>query len=284
MCQLVDVYFDTIVYDGAEKQAVDSNTNICKIYMQKINSLPQYRNKTFADSPACEFDLHIAKKDEIDEDGFTDEDKRNKEDVLTLLGYDPFSSENEEDKKFLYNTLNGYLDEETLQDGFQISAIIEIVKSFNQLELINRNIAQLNSSKDLSNSTQIKTLIETKSKLATQINNFAKANNISTSSSATKSKGANTLSGILKELRDKNIRESDVNLFDIRTCKAFRQVNDISNQSISAQLQFDENDYSDMINQQRAMIQSLQEKLDKEKEENRKLRVEIKDYEARKEA
>jgi hypothetical protein len=58
----------------------------------------------------------------------------------------------------------------------------------------------------------------------------------------------------------------------------------ICNQSISAQLQFDENDYSDMINQQRAMIQSLQEKLDKEKEENRKLRVEIKDYEARKEA
>ncbi len=285
LCQMLDIYFDANLYDSAEKQANDTNSNICKIYMQKINSLPQYRNKVFADSPQFDGEVTFAVKYNI-LDEFSDDDKRNREDVLMLLGYDPFSTENEDDRRFLYNTLNGYLDEETLQDGFKTSAIIEIVKSFNQLELINRSIAQITANKDVSaiSHGQLKSLIDSKSNLSRQINSFAKDNGISTNHANNKSKGANTLSGILKELRDKSVRESDVNLFNIRTCEAFKQIQDISNKSIMSQLQLDENDYAEMIAQQREMLLRLQQDLDNLKEENRILRVDLKVYEKSEEA
>lgn len=275
ICQMLDIFFDGNLYDSAEKQATDSGTNICKIYMQKINSLPQYRNKVFSHSARFEIDGGISVS--LDSTKmFSDDDKKNMDDVLNMLGYDPFINENVDDKKFCYNTLNGYLDEETLQDGFKISSIIEIVKGFSQLESINKSIAELTSLDDSSNThTQLKTLIGIKGALSTQINNYARENGVSVNK-ANKSKGANTLSGILKELRDKNIKESDINLFPIRTCEAFKQIADVSNRSILEQLQFDENDFSDIINQQREMIQSMQLSLDKIKEENRLLRMESK--------
>lgn len=275
ICQMLDVFFDSTLYDSAEKQAVESGTNICKIYMQKINSLPQYRNKVFSHSSRFELDGSTAVS--LDSTKlFSEDDKKNMNDVLTMLGYDPFINENEDSKKFCYNTLNGYLDEETLQDGFKISSIIEIVKGFNQLESINKSIADLTNGDDSAQtSTQLKTFIGIKGQLSTQINNYARENGVSINK-ANKSKGGNTLSGILKELRDKNIKESDVNLFPIRTCEAFKQIADVSNRSILEQLQFDENDYADIINQQREMIQSIQLKLDKAKEENRILRMESK--------
>lgn len=278
ICQMLDIFFDANMYDSAEKQAQDTNSNICKIYMQKINSLPQFRNKVFADSQKWDGDASFEITYNILET-FSEDDKRNREDVLDLLGYDPFATENEEDKRFLYNTLNGYLDEETLQDGFKTSAIIEIVKSFNQLEVINRSIAQITANKDITSisHSQLKSLIDSKGNLSRQINTFAKENGISTTHAQNKSKGANTLSGILRELRDKNIRESDVNLFNIRTCESFKQIQDISNKSIMAQLQLDENDYAEMLNEQRRIMLKLQEDVDKLKEENRKLKIELKD-------
>lgn len=279
ICQMLDIFFDADLFDSAEKQASGTSSNVCKIYMQKINSLPQYRNKVFADSPRFEWEFSPEITYDILKD-FSEEDKRNREDVLTLLGYDPFATENEEDKRFLYNTLNGYLDEETLQDGFKTSAIIEIVKGFNQLEIINRSIAQITANKNTSaiNHSQLKSLIDSKSKLSSQINTFAKENGISTNNSQNKARGANTLSGILKELRDKEIRESDVNLFNIKTCEAFRQIQDISNKSIIAQLQLDENDYAEMVLEQRKMIERIQSEADRLKEENRKLKVELKKF------
>ena len=78
-----------------------------------------------------------------------------------------------------------------------------------------------------------------------------------------------------------NLREGEVNGFDMETCKAMRQVMDLSNASIMKTLNLDESEWSDMVSDQRKMITDLQFKLDKYIEISRILlreNLDIKDY------
>lgn len=52
MCRKLDVYYETIIYEAAKKQSNNkkTNTSLARIYIQKVNSMPQYQNKTFDDS------------------------------------------------------------------------------------------------------------------------------------------------------------------------------------------------------------------------------------------
>ena len=56
-----------------------------------------------------------------------------------------------------------------------------------------------------------------------------------------------------------NLREGEVNGFDIGTCRGMRQVMDMSNASILKQLRLDESEYSDMLAEQREMITKLRD-------------------------
>jgi hypothetical protein len=211
---------------------------------------------------------------DIAQNQIIDSDK-NKLDVLRMLNYDPFEGENETDKRQLYNLLVDFLDESTLEDSFKLSAVIQIVKGFNQIDKINQGLALITS--DINNlSSQvggIKSLIDAKEKMMRAILGFAKDNGISENYSTNKSKGAGTLSGIIKMLQERGFTEADVNLFDVETAQGLKQVADISNESILKQLQFDENDYTDMITQQRELIQDLDTRLKICEEENRKLKI-----------
>lgn len=205
---------------------------------------------------------------------------RDKDDVLRMLGYDPFEYENNEDKKHLYNRLVDFLDESTLEDGFKLQAVIEIVKGFNQIDKINQAITNItNDINNLStNSGGIKSLIASKKDILASLIKLAEENGISVKHNTQKSKGAGTLSGIIKTLQEKGFEEAEVNLFDIETAQGIRQLADLSNQSIVNQLQFDENDYTGMIIEQREMIQELDAKVMKLEEENRLLKKEIIKY------
>lgn len=207
-------------------------------------------------------------------------DNRSKDDVLRLLGYDPFEYETQEDKKQLYNALVDMLDESTLEDGFKLQASIEIVKGFNQIDKINRAISNITSDvgKLATNSGGIKSLIGSKKDILASLIKLAEENGISVKHNNQKSKGAGTLSGIIKTLQEKGFEEGEVNLFDIETAQGIRQVADLSNQSIVAQLQFDENDYTSMLMEQREIIQELDSKVTKLEEENRLLKKEIIKY------
>ncbi len=277
LCRLLDVYFDSSLYYSAEQQANNSNSNIAQIYFQKVNSLPQYLGKTFSESTPLEFE---ANKNIFDNEinlECNDDDNHNKEDVIRMVGYDPFENENPADQKYLYNTLVDFLDESTLEDSFKLPIVIEIVKSFNQIDKINQALAIMTADiNNIQNNTGgVKTLLETKDKIYRAVLAMAKDNGISVNHATNKSKGAGTLSGIIKQLQEKGFMEVEVNLFNIETCEGMQQVADISNQSILKQLQFDENDYTFMLNEQRALLQDVQKKNIKLEEENRLLKIEL---------
>mgnify|MGYP005827640981 CR=1 FL=1 len=242
-------------------------------YFRQINSLGQYKGMNWSNSDFNGNGNPNKQKEVIESSKF---DSRDKTDVLKMIGYDPFEHESQEDKPRLYSMLVNFLDDSTLEDGFKLQAVVEIVTGFNQIEKINWAITNITNDpqKMSSNSGGVKTLVQTKKDILNSLVKLAEENGISVKHNNQKSKGAGTLSGIIKTLHEKGVDEGEVNLFDIETAKGMSQVADISNESIIKQLQFDENDYTEMLVEQRDLIQELEKKSKNLEEENRLLKKE----------
>jgi hypothetical protein len=286
-CRKFDIYFSTGAFEGALKDAARDNGNIVGRYMKQINSF-RTANKygaCFEESEEFLDRIIYEGKDDVVEDkpksnsinkrkisDWTEAEEKNKEDVFRILGYDPFENEQECDKPRMYTMLIDYLDENTQSDNFKIPIVIQIVTYFNQVERINKALANLDT---LNNIGEIAKLTAAKSDIIKSTLSMAKDNGISVNHSNNKSKGAGTLSGIIKSLNDMNLKEANINLFDIETNEGMRQVADISNRSILDQLMLDENSYTEMINDQRALIIEHRERAEKFEEEARVLKAEL---------
>lgn len=254
-------------------------SNPWNAYIKNV-AMGQYNCKTFSDS-----DFYYSKKDEkndnIDDtsnsfsvnkdllDTFT----QNKKDVIRLLGYDPFEKEQPGDQPYLYASLIGYLDssEDANEDRLKTSSSIEIVKSFSHIEKINDVITSLMSDvKNMEkNISTIKNLEDTKNKITSSVLNLAKDNGISLKHSVNASKGENTWTGKVRKMKEMNLSEAETNLYNIEYSAGLQQVAEISDAAILKQIRLDENDYNDMIIQQRELINKYKKKSDESEEKSR---------------
>lgn len=270
-------------------------SNVWAAYIRQI-SMPNYIGMTYFDSDGLtsnesnnESSGNDITADELVEShvGMDTYDSflKNKNDVIRLLNYDPFEKEDVIDQPFLYSQLLGLLDsgEDGNEDMMRTSSAISIVRGFLQLAKIDDNIAKLMS--DINNigtnSATIKSLQESKAKITSVITSLAQDSCISLKHNKNAKKGENTWTGKIKKIKELNLREGEVNGFDMETCKAMRQVMDLSNASIMKTLNLDESEWSDMVAEQRKMITDLQYKLDKYIEISRILlreNLDIKDY------
>ena len=254
-------------------------SNPWNAYIKNV-AMGQYNCKTFSDS-----DFYYSKKDEnndnIDDtsnsfsvnkdllDTFT----QNKKDVIRLLGCDPFEKEQPGDQPYLYASLIGYLDssEDANEDRLKTSSSIEIVKSFSHIEKINDVITSLMSDvKNMEkNISTIKNLEDTKNKITSSVLNLAKDNGISLKHSVNASKGENTWTGKVRKMKEMNLSEAETNLYNIEYSAGLQQVAEISDAAILKQIRLDENDYNDMIIQQRELINKYKKKSDESEEKSR---------------
>lgn len=278
LCIKLDIYYDENLIASAIDEAKIRNSNAFRIYVVRVNSLQQYKSRRTFD-----FDNYFQNKkvvvDEVTKPKkikVNDNDKRNKDDVIRILGYEPYRNESEEDQVFLYNNLSDYLDASTQDDGFKRASCINIVKMFMQVEKIDNIIKKhlILADNDPSAIGEINTLSNARAKLTAQIISIAKDNGISLNHSNDKSKGGGTLSGIIKEMTGRNLDAVNVNLFDIETAKGMKQVADLSNESIIKQIMLDENDYTEMIKEQREIIKNIEERYKEMLEKYRLLKLE----------
>ena len=161
-------------------------------YMKNV-SMQQHLGKRWRDGDILDCYKRIAAKEIVENDNKTLEDiqrrheelreeyRTNRKDSIRLIGYDPFANYPvEEDKPVLYAQLINFIDEETKNDGMKMNAVIQIVKSFNQIHKINDAIDQLSSDVAQLNNNNgvIKQHAETISKLLNGANALAKDNGI----------------------------------------------------------------------------------------------------------
>lgn len=198
---------------------------------------------------------------------------KNKEDVVRLLSYDPFEKEDIADQPFLYSQLLGLLDssEDANEDMMRTSSAISIVRGFLQQAKIDDTVSKLMSdiSKIESNSATIKSLQESKAKITSVITSLAQDSCISLKHNKNAKKGENTWTGKIKKIKGLNLREGEVNGFDIDTCRGMQQVQEISDASIMKQLALDESEWSDMVAEMRVTNTTLRREKDAYQEINR---------------
>lgn len=205
----------------------------------------------------------------IDSQEVSNEFEKNRKDVIRLLGYDPFEGEKLEDQPLLYSQLIGYLDlGGDNEDMMRTSSAITIVRGFLQQTKLDDKIAKAMANSNI-NASELKTLLDSKQKISSTISQLAEQSCLSLKHSKNASKGEDTFTGKTKKLKDINLREAENNAFDIGTCEGMRQVADISNASILKQIHLDENDYTEMLGQQREMIVKLQRQADENMEKAR---------------
>lgn len=283
--------WDSSYLEWADDTNKRQRTTIWDAYIKNIGMV-QYRGMRWQDSDI--FDVYVEKakqaaKIELDkEDRLPDanltevneEYKTNRRDVIRMTGYDPFANYPiEEDKPMLYAQVVNFIDDETKNDGMKMNAVIQIVKSFNQISKINDAIDELSSDtmKLNNNNGTIKQLADTVSKLLSGANALAKDNGISVNFNNSKSKGQNTLTGKMKELDQIGFRDAKINMYDIDYCKGMQQVAEISAKAQVDQIGFDENVMDEIQGIRRDLVDNLQKERDKAVERARRLLVENKD-------
>ena len=196
-----------------------------------------------------------------------DEFDKNRKDVIRLLGYDPFEGEKLEDQPLLYSQLIGYLDAggDGNDDMMRTSSAITIVRGFLQQAKLDDKLAKVMANSN-AQASEMKTLLDAKKNISATISQLAEQSCLSLKHNKNASKGENTWTGKIKKIKELNLREGEVNGFDLMTCKGMQQVMDLSNASILKQLALDESEYSDIVAEQRKMVTSLTSERDSYKE------------------
>ena len=281
-----DLYLDDSILNASRKVNV-GNSRIAQ-YISKAN-LQQYKDKTYdsyieENQNAILYSGNLLKSESYTEQperqtNWTDGDIKNKNYVIQTIGYDCFDdpSYQEENKKFLYNTISDYLSDDVIEDQHKLQSIIAMVKSILQREqidtLLNAQIRQTTLNYPL-----IQQLGDIKKILTTDINTTAKENAISAKNNGKSSKGSNTLTNITKEMIDNNFDEVKINIVDIKMSNAYQVIAEKSSQALMAELNYSQDDYARLLSESRVFNENLQDALMKAEEENRLLKIENKLY------
>ena len=273
-------------YSDAEKEGfIHQNSNRTKKEKDKIlNRYSHLINRCLQSNKASPIrnQSHQSKQDFNVK--WTREDKQNMKYIISKLGYDPFEDVglDEFDRKYCFNLLSGYFDTPgILEDGHKKQCVIEITMSYCQCRKITDEL-NTELGKPDSNEKRITSLTNAKSSLLSSIATIAKDNNISSNYNKNSNQGQDSISSMMKEMEKNGFQEIRVNLFDIKTSEAFKQIDDISNQNIANQLTLDNNEYSEIVKEQRDLIKNFESEVDKLKEENRNLKNKIIDLENKK--
>jgi cell division protein FtsB len=160
------------------------------------------------------------------------------------------------------------------------SSAITIVRGFLQQTKLDDKLAKVMANTS-ANPSEMKTLLDAKKSLNATITDLAEQSCLSLKHNKNASKGENTWTGKIKKLKDIDLRDAEVNGFDIGTCRGMQQVLEISDASIMKQLELDESEWSDMVAKMREVIVSLRKQLAQYKEINRILlqeNLDLKDY------
>lgn len=274
--------WDSSVQEAENLASGKVKSNVWAAYIRQI-SMVNYVGMTYFDSDI--FTQNISTDVSISDDNADqkpdkhkgmdtyDDYLKNKKDVIRLLSYDPFEKEDVEDQPFLYSQLLGILDssEDANEDMMRTASAISIVRNFLQQSKIDDTVAKLmcdipNIEK---NSATIKSLQESKGKITSVITSLAQDSCISLKHNKNAKKGENTWTGKIKKIKGLNLRGSEVNGFDIDTCRGMQQVQEISDASIMKQLALDESEWSDMVAEMRTVNVDLRKERDAYQELNR---------------
>ena len=280
ICAMLDVPYYRSLYESVNRQNDRFNFGL---YIRQINGT-QYRGKTFA-LTLHEGELEVTKKEvaeeaeELSESNWSLEERRAKNEVKRLLGYDPFEGYAPKVRRKLFTELLGYLDDDdVINDNYKIAQIIQIINNNEQINSYDIAISRVDKKRDID---EIKLLSSLKKELVLANEKIAKENGISVKSRGDQRAGKGTLTGLMRDMRDKDIVEGEVNFYNQLQSEASRWAVDISMKSMMDNIQIGENDINEILEEQRKLLVEYQDENDILREEKRLSKVRENQLEAK---
>lgn len=196
-------------------------------------------------------------------------DKQNRDYVIEAIGYDPFLDYPEEDRRFLFNQMLPYLeDDDNIEDAYKLSQILQIVNNNKQIHVCDKKIANLDPLKD---ANDIKTLNAIKKDLVISNDKIAKENEISVKNRSNKDVGKSTLTYLMRDLRERDFDRAEADYYDQLRGEGTQWAISVSQKAILDHCLFDENDRKEVYETQLKLINDLYKEVDDKKEQIRQL-------------
>lgn len=269
MCYKMDVPYYYSLYDSI---VTNNNTFSLGLYLRQMNN-KQYQYQDFSQS-ILQKEVGKTKDDneKAKEIKWSKSDTQNRDYAIEVIGYDPFVGYPEEDRRFLFNQLSPYLeDDDVADDAFKLSQILQIVDNNKQIRQCDVKIANLDPVKD---ATNIKTLNNIKKDLVASNDKIAKENEISVKNRSNKDVGKSTLTYLMRDLRNKDFDRAEADYYDQLKSVGTQWAVDVSQKALLDHCLFDENDKKEVYETQLKLIESLNRELDDKKEQVRQLLIE----------
>lgn len=260
-------------YSDAEKEGfIHQNSNRTKKEKEEIlNRYSHLINQCLQNNKSSHKSQTTIKKNEkliV----WSDQDKQNKQYAIEVVGYDPFEEYPEEGRKFLFNQLSPYLeDDSNADDAYKLSQILQIIKNNYQIDICDKKMSQLDP---LKAAESIKTLSDIKNKLVQSNDKIAKENEISVKNRSNKDAGKSTLTYLMRDLREKDFDKAEADYYDQLRGIGSQWAAGMSMKAIKENGIFDENDKKEVYEMQLDMIAALNKEVDELKEKIRILTLE----------
>lgn len=280
-CEKLDIPFLVTIFEGAVREGREEWQGVWGYYIKTYNSLKTINGWNYnfdnSDNVELDFDKEGAVRIENKEVKLKNEDKKIKKNVIDLIGYEPYEGYGGEDQKFLYNNIVNYLDEETLQDQYKVSGIIEIVDNSNQIrkhQLV-KNKYMADKNMILDNVDKLRSLEEIIKRLVENNDKLAKENGISAKNRIDKSMNKATLTGKMKYLSEMKFDDVEIDYYNQMVCHGMQRAADISIKAIKEQLNWDEDTANEVIITQRQLVEKLQKDVMALEEKERVLTLQL---------
>lgn len=257
-CFINNICYVTDIYKLLTKnRESDVYAQFPDLYVNTIKADFRYEKMTFFEQ------LRIENFNKVYSDvkflaDLTEDDKKNRQQIIDIFSYDPFKTEPLEDRSQLYRDLAGMTTDAMRKDVAKQKAALSIVRSYGNIEKYQRKVAELTSSGSVDDDTQkqLDQYLNVISKIQATINQTAEKNNFTVKGIGSNGKGM--LSDVMNQIEEMGIDEGITNFYDIETSKSIEEVANISFKAQLNQVNLSKTDYADILNQQCEIVRNAQ--------------------------
>lgn len=261
MCAKLDIPYIKEVYEQVNSSTPQFELGL---YVRRLNNR-QYQRKDFSVSIVNNELVRTGEQvDDDREERWTKDEKRIRDEVIAIVGYDCFMGFKQDDRRVLFPELAKYIGDE--EDNWKISQTIKAITTDYQITRYDRILSRLDV---LNNADDYDRISALKKDAVTSLDKIAKENEISMKHRSNKTQGSGTLTHLMRDLREKGIDGAEANYYDQLRSEGTRWAADMSMKAMWTNGHFDENDMLEINEEHHKLVSKLYSEVDELKETNR---------------
>lgn len=257
-CYKYNVFYDSQLARHILFSSEKALEQMPELYIKYLEADPKYSGLTFRSQLKRE-NFEKVYSEDLSLLALSEDDKKNRQQIISIIGYDPFKEELQADKPQLYRDLTGLLTDNLRKDITKQKAAIEIVKNYSTIAKYQNRVSDLLKGGEVDSETQetIDNLLAMIAKIQAIINATSKENGFSTGKTIGNG-GRGMLSDVMNQVENQYYDDGITNFYDQATSKSIGEVAEISFRAQLNQVKLSGTDYADILSQQAEIVKESQ--------------------------